>query len=74
LNDLRIDIRDEKIKSGVGKYSAFNKDFCFNIENCKYVPDENGINGCFGMKMRKNLSDINLYPYEKFFMDNKHKL
>jgi hypothetical protein len=43
LNDLRIDIRDEKIKSGVGKYSAFNKDFCFNIENCKYVPDENGI-------------------------------
>ena len=74
LNDLRVDIRDEKIKSGVGKYSAFNKDFCFNIENCKYVPDENGINGCFGMKMRKNLSDINLYPYEKFFMDNKHKL
>lgn len=74
LNNLVIDIRDENIKSGISKYSAFNRDFCFMIDNPKYVADENGIQGCFGYKMKKNLLDLNQYPYEKFFMENKNKL
>lgn len=74
LNNLVVDVRDENIKRGVGKYSAFNRDFCFFIENCKYVPDSSGITGCFGMPMRKNLQDLNQYPYEKFFQENKEKL
>jgi glycosyltransferase involved in cell wall biosynthesis len=74
INNLVIDIRDEGITGGSGKYSAFNRDFCFLIENCKYIADPNGIKGCFGYEMRKNISDINLYPYENFFMENKNKL
>jgi len=74
LKNLVVDVRDEKIKRGVGKYSAFNRDFCFLSENCKYVPDKSGITGCFGSPMRKNLQDLNQYPYEKFFQENKEKL
>lgn len=74
LNNLVIDVRDENIKSGNGKYSAFNRDFCFMVENPKYVADDNGIQACFGYKMRKNLPDLQLYPYEKFFKENKEKL
>jgi glycosyltransferase involved in cell wall biosynthesis len=74
LNNLVSDIRDEKIKPGIGKYSAFNRNFAFNDENCKYIPDANGINGMFGFPMKKNLQDLNQYPYEKFFQENKEKL
>jgi hypothetical protein len=75
FKSLVIDVRDEEIISiGGGKYSKFNNDFCFNMENSKYVDDPNGIKGVFSPTKKKNLPDINLYPYEKFFMENKNKL
>ena len=74
INNLVIDIRDEEIKRVNNKYSAFNSDFCFFMENSKYVDDPNGIVCSFVPTKKKNLSDINLYPYEKFFRENKYKL
>lgn len=74
LNNLIENTADENIRRKNGKYSAFNTEFCFTMDNCKYVPDEKGISGHFSYKARKNLPDLNLYPYEKFFMENKHKL
>jgi hypothetical protein len=67
------DIRHEHVKPGVGKYSFFNRDFTFGLKyNCNH-PKSN-ISGMFGMPCDKVLQDINLYPYEKFFKENKDKL
>jgi hypothetical protein len=44
------------------------------MENPKYVDDPNGVVCSFVPTKKKNLSDINLYPYEKFFRENKYKL
>ncbi len=74
LNNLVIDIRDENIKPGNGKYSAFNRDFCFYEKNCKYIQDKDGITGIFGHPMKKSLPDLLQYPYEKFFRDRKKEL
>jgi len=75
INNLVVRSRDENIKpAGSDKYSWFNTHFCFRQETPKYIPDPNGILGPFKVKHRKNISDNIQYPYEKFFMDNKHKL
>lgn len=74
FTNLCVSSRDENIKPGTGKYSAFNRDFYFHNENCKYKPDENGIESMFGIKMKKQFTDENQYPYEKFFQINKNKL
>lgn len=67
------DIRHDDVKSGVGKYSFFNRDFAFNQKyNCNNA--NSGISGMFGMVCDKVLSDQQLYPYEKFFQENKEKL
>jgi glycosyltransferase involved in cell wall biosynthesis len=74
FNNLVIDVRDDEIRRGVGKYSAFNREFCFLSESPKYVSDASGISGMFGQPMKKNLPDECLYPYESFFTENKNKL
>jgi glycosyltransferase involved in cell wall biosynthesis len=74
LKNLVIDVRDENIRGANSKYSAFNRDFCFMIENCKYKPDTQGIQGCFGYPMSKNLNDLPNYAYELFFRENKNNL
>jgi hypothetical protein len=74
FKNLIIDVRDEEIKRINGKYSEFNTNFCFFMENSKYVNDPNGFKANFVPTKKKNLTDINLYPYEKFFMENKYKL
>ena len=67
------DIRHTHIKPGVGKYSFFNRNFTFGSKyNCNN-PKSN-ISGMFGMPCDKVLPDINLYPYEKFFKENKENL
>jgi hypothetical protein len=67
------DIRHEHIKPGVGKYSWFNRDFTFNKKyNCQNAIS--GISGMFGMVCDPILIDEKLYPYEKFFKENKEKL
>lgn len=69
-------VRDEKIRPGVSKYSAFNREFVFLNENPKYIKSTNelGIEGMFGAKYIKNIDDIIQYPYEDFFNKNKENL
>lgn len=72
VENIVSDIRHEHIKSGVGKYSFFNRDYIFNQKyKCNngdiyFFPD--------GIECEQLLDDIQLYPYEKFFRENKHKL
>lgn len=74
FTNLCVSSRDENIKPADSKYSAFNRNFCFRDDNCKYKPDDNGISGTFGYKMKKNIIDEPQYPYEKFFKQHKHEL
>jgi hypothetical protein len=71
LENIVSDIRHEHIKSGVGKYSHFNRDFIFNKKySCSgdiyYFPE--------GIECEQRLNDLNQYPYELFFQENKEKL
>lgn len=67
------DIRHTHVKPGIGKYSLFNRKFIFEEKyNCNSPKSD--ISGMFGMPCDKVLDDKNLYPYEKFFRDNKDKL
>jgi len=64
-------IRDENIKKGVGKYSKFNKDFARK----KYTQDDRAeVYLWGGKKWRKNIEDLIIYPYEKFYQENKNNL
>jgi glycosyltransferase involved in cell wall biosynthesis len=74
VKNLVIDVRDENIRGSNSKYSAFNSDFCFVINDCKYKSDPNGIQGCFGYPKIKFLEDLPNYSYEKFFKENKNNL
>lgn len=67
---------DEDVEKqfGCSRYSKFNLDFCFEGQNPKYVFDENGISLCFGYPVKKSIQDKNLYPYEKFYRENKNNL
>ena len=65
-------IRHEHIKAGVGKYSSFNRTFVYSE---KYAPSVTStLKGMFDSPMDQLLPDINQYPTEKFFKDNKSKL
>lgn len=71
LENIVSDIRHEHIKSGVGKYSFFNRDYIFNQKyKCNgdiyFFPEE--------IECEQLLDDIQLYPYEKFFIENKNNL
>lgn len=73
IHNIVSDIRHEHVKPGIGKYSMFNRKFIFEQKyNCNN--SKSGISGMFGMPCDKVLEDKNLYPYEKFFRDNKHSL
>ncbi len=73
VNNIVSDIRHEHIKQGVGKYSWFNRNYTFTQKyNC--VNATSGISGMFGMICDQILPDKNLYPYEKFFKENKNNL
>ncbi len=65
-------VRHEHVKSGIGKYSEFNRQFIYNE---KYVPNMNShYRGMFDTPMDQKLEDNNQYPNEKFFSENKGKL
>jgi predicted glycosyltransferase involved in capsule biosynthesis len=71
LENIVSNIRHEHVKSGVGKYSFFNRDFIFNKKykcngNIYYFPEE--------IECDQLLEDSQLYPYEKFFLENKKNL
>lgn len=72
IKNIVSDIRHDHITSGIGKYSKFNRDYIYGD---KYQNNGSGvIKGMFDTPMVQILTDINAYPLEKFFMDNKHKL
>jgi hypothetical protein len=73
VDNIISDIRHTDINPGVGKYSLFNRKFTFESKyNCNNP--KSGISGMFGMPCDKVLPDIQLYPYEKFYRENKDKL
>lgn len=74
IKNLVTWIRDENIRPGISKYSAFNREFIFNSATPKYVPNESGIDGMFGIKHLKMIEDEKQYPYESFFKKNKNSL
>ena len=66
------DIRHEHIKKGIGKYSNFNREF---IYGSKYIPNKDSqYKGMFDTPMDQALPDLNQYPFESFFKENKTKL
>ena len=69
-------VRDENIRPGVSKYSAFNREHIFLGSNPKYIKstDGVGIEGMFGAIYKKNVPDIIQYPYEQFYENNKNNL
>lgn len=58
------------VKSGVKHYSKYNMDYILE----KYKPDENGIEGMFENKKIQVINDINFYPGEMIYRENKDKL
>ena len=65
-------VRHDEVKSGIGKYSLFNRDFIYKE---KYLVDMSSkYKGMFDTPMGQKLPDINSYPCEKFFMENKDRL
>jgi hypothetical protein len=73
IYNIVSDIRHNEIKPGIGKYSLFNREFIFGEKyNCNNA--NSGISGMFGIVCDPVLEDVNLYPYEKFFVENKNKL
>jgi hypothetical protein len=65
-------IRHEHITAGIGKYSNFNRQFIYGE---KYSPNVSSPHkGMFDTPMDQKLEDVNQYPHEEFFRQNKSKL
>jgi len=61
----------QAIKPGVGKYSFYNRNFMFTE---KYKLGEGSIQGMFGTPATL-LKDVEkMYPYEKYYSENRNKL
>ena len=73
LVNIICNVRHEDVKGhSNGKYSEFNRNFIYNQ---KYKKDLNSdIQGMFDYPMAELLENIEQYPHEKFFLENKHKL
>jgi len=65
-------VRHEHIKSGIGKYSHFNREFIYNQKYEKNLAGN--LRGMFDTPMNQILNNIKQYPYENFFRENKTKL
>jgi len=71
LYNISSNENQDNMKKGIGKYSLFNRLFMFNY---KYLMNPSGIKGMFDYPVTQNIQDTNLYPYEKFYLDNIHNL
>lgn len=58
-------------QKGVGKYTKFNRDWIFSN---KYIPNPNGLLGTFGFPHKRICDNVQQYPTERFYWDNKDKL
>jgi len=70
LNHLCSETR-QPVKPGIGKYSFYNRDYMFSE---KYKLGEGSVQGMFDAPAAMLKPTEKQYPYEKHFMDNKHKL
>lgn len=72
VHNIISPIRHEHIKSGIGKYSSFNREFIYTK---KYSSNNKSLHkGMFDTPMDQLLPDVNQYPYENFFKENKTSL
>lgn len=72
VQNIISDIRHDHIKPGIGKYSSFNREFIYNR---KYIPNNiSPYKGMFDTPMDQLLPDLDQYPYERFYKENKDKL
>lgn len=70
LSHTSCDIR-QNIKSGIGKYSLYNREFIYKE---KYKMGVGTVQGMFDGPCTQIIEDKNLYPYEEYFEENKYKL
>lgn len=70
INHTSSEVR-QNVKPGIGKYSFFNRNFAFTE---KYRMGEGHIQGMFDKPCVELIDNLNQYPYEQFFEDNKYKL
>lgn len=71
IENVVSNIRHDFIKSGVGKYSLFNREFIFKE---KYSCDGDIYFFPYGIECSKILKDEIQYPYETFYLKNREKL
>lgn len=67
LRNISSDENQSNMKKGIGKYSFFNREFMFNH---KFKKNDNGIKGMFDYPVEQVIQNENLYPYEKFYLNN----
>ncbi len=72
IGNIQSQLADEGFTKGIGHYSQFNRDF---IKNKKYQEVLiGGHKSMFDKRSKKILPDEKQYPYEKFYLENIHKL
>jgi hypothetical protein len=72
ITNIQSSLADSGFTKGIGHYAKFNRDF---IKNDKYQEVLlGGHKGMFDKRSKKKLADEVQYPYERFYLKNRHKL
>lgn len=72
ITNVQSPLADAGFTKGIGHYAKFNRDF---IKNEKYQEVLiGGYKGMFDKRSKKKLADEIQYPYERFYLQNRHKL
>lgn len=72
IDNIQSKLSDEGFTKGIGHYSKFNREF---IKNQKYQEVLiGGYKGMFDKRSKKKIADEPQYPYEIFYLQNRHKL
>lgn len=71
IGNIHDNLKPVNIKCGAMHYSEYNRNYIFNE---KYKKDDEGIEGMFDFKAKNQIENINAYPNEAFYWDNKYKL
>jgi hypothetical protein len=72
IRNIVSDVRHDHVKSGIGKYSKFNRDYIYGEKYSKNLTSP--YRGLFDTPMEQTLSDLDNYPSERFFIKNKNNL
>ncbi len=72
ITNVQSSLADSGFVKGIRHYAKFNRDF---IKNDKYQEVLfGGYKGMFDKRSKKKLADEVQYPYERFYLKNRHKL